>query len=212
MNNQVAPDQDGAEDIDNAELADEAAAAIDDLAGAAEEISAAASNVTGPFKIIVTQLQIVSAVTVSMPISWPSLISDFTLSMSFLRFDLAAVFRVGCMSEVNEVMFMVFGLTSVLIMLAIVATVMYLALVVDSIKAKDVFYSSAQFVAFLAYPEVDPVCCAQVLNVTFRWQWCRWAHFTVWISSILFTRQATSREHAMTAIGRWKLPLRSSAL
>ena len=170
LNNQVAPDQNGAEDIGNAQVADEGAAAMDDLAGAAEELSAAASNVSGPFKIIVTQLQIVSAVTVSMPISWPSIITNFTLSMSFLRFDLAAVFSIGCMAEVNEVMFMVFGLTSVLIVLAILPTVLYLALVIDSIKAKNMFYSSSQFVAFLAYPEVDPLCCTQVLNVTFRWQ------------------------------------------
>ena len=152
-------------DMDLMEALDEMNSAIgdldsaaDDLAAAAEAISEALPALSGPLKIIVTQFQIMSAITVTMPIGWPDLISKLSVSVSFLRLDLPAVFGLGCIWSVNQVMFAVVGTTFVLVVLAIVAALMRLFFDRSRKDAANFFFTWAQAVAFLVYPEVNSEC------------------------------------------------------
>ena len=164
LNAELNPDlMDQLDDIDEAEIADELNAAVGDLAEAGEELSNAASGVSGPFKIIVTQFQIFSAVTIAMPIDWPSGLTGLSMSFSFVRLDFVSIFGIGCMTEVNPVMFGVFGLTAILIVLAMVATLLFNVFSQTMKDSKDFFYKWEQAISFLAYPEVRPLCCCFVL-------------------------------------------------
>jgi len=163
LTDQLSPDETVDEldvdmEVDEMEVLDEMESAADDLAEAAEAISEAASALSGPMKIIVTQFQILSAVTVTMPIGWPDLISELSLSAAFLRLDLPAVFGLGCIWSVNQVMFAVVGTTFVLVVLAIVAALMRLFFDRSRKDATNFFYTWAQTVAFLVYPEVAMTC------------------------------------------------------
>lgn len=149
VTNQLNPDE-----LDELEIADEAMAATDDLAAAAEEMSQASSALGGPVKIIVSQFQILSALAVSIPIDWPDLITDFSLSISIVRLDLPEIFSRGCLTQVSQVMFAVVGLSAVFVVLAVVAGFMMMVFDKPAKEAKNFFYKWAQAVAFLAYPEV----------------------------------------------------------